>query len=53
MVSNFREIESMIKYGNFIIPVVILLLSILAGITLSQLVFAKLRKVAVRVTGDY
>ena len=53
MVSNFREIESMINYGNFIIPVVILMLSILAGITLSQLVFAKLRKVAVRVTGDY
>ena len=53
MVSNFKEIESMIKYGNFIIPVVILLLSVLAGIALSQLVFAKLRKLAIRIPGDF
>jgi len=52
MVSNFKEMESIIRYGNFIIPIVILLLSILAGIMLSQLVFAKLRKLAVRITGD-
>ena len=53
MVGNFKEIESMINYGNFVIPIVILLISILAGITLSQLVFAKLRKLATGITGDY
>ena len=38
--------------GQFLLPLAILLVSVLAGIGLSQMVFSRLRKVAARIAGD-
>jgi len=52
MLEKLKDLETIMKESNFILPMVILAISILLGIVVSQLFFAKLRKVAVRVTGD-
>ncbi len=53
MFGKFSEINTLIRENFLIFPTLVLLVSILVGIALSQLVFAKLRKIAVRITGDY
>jgi len=46
MFDKLYEIESIIREANFIMRIAILLVCIAAGIALSQLVFARLRKIA-------
>ena len=54
MFDKFTEIEIVIREANFIMRIAILLVSMAAGVALSQLVFARLRTVVSRVTdGSY
>jgi len=53
MFGNAKSIESFLYESQLIIPALILSVSILVGITLSQLVFAKLRSISVRISGEY
>jgi small-conductance mechanosensitive channel len=52
MFDRMKELEAILKESTFILPIIILGISVLLGIAVSQLVFSKLRKVALRVTGD-
>ena len=47
-----KQWERLLNEGAFILPLMILLVSIVAGIILSQLFFSRLRKVAARIAGD-
>lgn len=47
-----KQWERLLNEGAFILPLMILLVSIAAGIILSQLLFSRLRKVAARIAGD-
>ena len=47
-----KQWERLLTEGAFILPLMILLISIAAGIILSQLLFSRLRKVAARIAGD-
>lgn len=53
MFENTKAIESILQETSFIVPSLIILVSILAGITLSQLLFTKLRSIANRASGEY
>jgi small-conductance mechanosensitive channel len=52
MFDKLTEIEVIIKETNFIMRVLILFVSIAAGIALSQLIFSRLRNAVARVTDD-
>ena len=52
MFAKIRELEILMKETNFIVPLIILFICILLGIVVSQLIFAKLRKVVVKIVGD-
>ena len=53
MFDKYPEYISYFKDHALTFPLLILLVSILTGITLSQLVFFRLRSLAARVSGDY
>jgi small-conductance mechanosensitive channel len=53
MFDKYQEYNFYFKDHALTFPLLILLVSILAGITLSQLVFFRLRSLAARVSGDY
>ncbi len=53
MFENAKNIESFLYETQLIFPALILSVSSLVGITLSQLLFAKLRSISVRISGDY
>jgi len=53
MFDKYQEYIFYFKDHALTFPLLILLVSILAGITLSQLVFFRLRSLAARVSGDY
>ena len=52
MFEKTKELEAILKDSTFVLPIVILGISVLIGIAVSLLVFAKLRKVAIKVAGD-
>ena len=52
MFENQGKLIKVLTEGQFIVPLAILLVSVLAGIGLSQMIFSRLRKVAARIAGD-
>jgi small-conductance mechanosensitive channel len=52
MFENQGKLIKILTEGQFIVPLAILLVSVLAGIGLSQMIFSRLRKVAARIAGD-
>lgn len=53
MFSRYKDFEAYLNDTEIVFPIIIVLLSILAGIALIQLLFSRLRTVAMKLSGEF